>query len=97
MKDVILQIWEYSSIKHGQSQDGCSLHIDFGERDKYISGITNKMPNYLPDSYDRPVGEPARVFITPEVYNILTEEKTIRLLQSELNNLFNLQDIILKN
>jgi hypothetical protein len=96
MNIAVLQIWEESDIKNGVNQDGCSIHLNIEERNNYINKHYVNNTKDMPSVYERIVGIPSSVFITDQLYNILTNEKSIRLMQNELNNLFNLQDIILK-
>jgi hypothetical protein len=95
MNIAILQIWEESDIDNGIIQDGCSIHTDIEERNKYVNKQHLDYSD-IPNIYERAVGEPSSIFVTDQIYNVLLNEKSIRLMQNELNNLFNLQDIILK-
>lgn len=98
MNSVTLQIWEESDINDGIRQDGCSLHLDDETRKRYIEDyrIINSSKE-LPSNYERPVGSPSDVFITEDLYLILSQKGSIRLMQNELNNLFSMDDIILKD
>jgi hypothetical protein len=83
MKLVLIQLWENFENNLHQS-DGCSLHLDLIERNRF---------ERLSD-LEHPVGFPSEVSIQDSIYNILKKEKSIRLTEIEMNNLLGLKDII---
>ena len=85
METVLIQLWEISNTDNSIISDGCSLHIDYQNRDSYI-----KLNN---NSLERPVGLPSDVNINDVLYKILKSEKYIRLSETEMNNLLGLKDI----
>jgi hypothetical protein len=94
MKKVILQIWE-ESIGDKCRQDGCSLHIDSISRNQFVEFIyKNRKSDNIPDCYERIVGSPVEVFVTDSLFNILSKDKSIRLMTYEMNNLLMMEDII---
>lgn len=96
MNKVILQRWEESERNWGSRPDGCSLHLDNINREKYIDIIYRDRKNDIPDTYERIVGSPIDVFIDEPLFEILEKEKNIRLQENELNNLINLEELIIK-
>ena len=96
MKEVFLQYWEESERGWGVRPDGCSIHLDQNSLNKYIDNIySGRDGDNVPHEYERVVGEPIKVEINDELYNLLLEKKNIRLLQHSLNNMIKLGDIIL--
>lgn len=96
MNDVVLQIWEESDIEQGITQDGCSLHIDMNNRNKYIEEYYSSIiSDKTPEKYERAVGRPVEVFVTEKLLNIVKSEGSVRLMQNELSNLIDLYDIII--
>ena len=91
---IILQLWEESIKGKGSRPDGCSIHIDLEARLDYINtGYELRQSNVIPDEYEVTVGAPIEVYVTDNIYNILKEAKSIRLLQTELRNLVNLKEM----
>ena len=91
---IILQLWEESIKTKGSRPDGCSIHIDLDARLHYINTEYElRQSNVIPDEYEVAVGTPIEVHVTDNIYNILKEEKSIRLLQTELRNLVDLKEI----
>jgi hypothetical protein len=97
MNKVILQLWEESDSKIGQTSDGCSLHIDMSYCKYYINSVYGGRTDNIPDTYDRILGEPIEVNVNDVLFAILIKDKTIRLHQHEMNNLINLNEIELEN
>jgi hypothetical protein len=94
MKSVILQIWE-ESVGGRVIPDGCSLHVDNFNRNKFINSIyNNRVFMDIPHSYERIVGSPTRVFVNNKLFNLLMSQKNIRLMSHEMNNLLMRGDII---
>jgi len=91
---IILQLWEESIKGKGSRPDGCSIHIDLEARLDYINREYElRQSNVIPDEYEVAVGAPIEVNVTDNIYNILKEAKSIRLLQTELRNLVELKEI----
>jgi hypothetical protein len=91
---IILQLWEESIKGKGSRPDGCSIHIDLEARLDYINREYElRQSNVIPDEYEVAVGAPIEVHVTDNIYNILKEVKSIRLLQTELRNLVDLKEI----
>jgi hypothetical protein len=91
---IILQLWEESIKGKTSRPDGCSIHIDLDARLDYINTEYElRQSNVIPDEYEMAVGEPIEVHVTDNIYNLLKEAKSIRLLQTELRNLINLKEI----
>ena len=91
---IILQLWEESIKGKGSRPDGCSIHIDLEARLDYINReYESRQSNVIPDEYEVAVGAPIEVNVTDNIYNILKEAKSIRLLQTELRNLVELKEI----
>jgi hypothetical protein len=94
MNKVILQLWEESNTKEGFLSDGCSLHIDLEERNKYISSIYNDRDDNIPNQYDRTVGGEVVVFVDDKIYNLIENEKSIKLNEASFQNLLKFEEII---
>lgn len=91
---IILQLWEESIKGKGSRPDGCSIHIDLDARLDYINREYElRQSNVIPDEYEVAVGAPIEVNVTDNIYNIIKEAKSIRLLQTELRNLVELKEI----
>jgi len=95
MNKVVLQLWEESNTKVGFLCDGCSLHIDLEERNKYISSIYSERDgNNVPNQYDRIVGEDVDVFVDDKIYNLIVLEKSVKLNEAAFQNLLKFEEII---
>jgi hypothetical protein len=91
---IILQLWEESIKGKGSRPDGCSIHIDLEARLDYINREYElRQSNVIPDEYEVAVGVPIEVLVTDNIYNVIKEAKSIRLLQTELRNLVELKEI----
>ena len=91
---IILQLWEESIKGKGSRPDGCSIHIDLDARLDYLNTEYElRQSNVIPDEYEVAVGVPIEVHVTDNIYNLLKESKSIRLLQTELRNLVDLKEI----
>ena len=92
---IILQLWEESINRKGSRPDGCSIHIDLNSRLDYINTEYElRKSNVIPDEYEIAIGDPIEVIVTDNIYNVLKEVKSVRLLQNELRNLIDLKEII---
>jgi hypothetical protein len=83
MNVALIQLWE--SFESGNHQsDGCSLHIDKLNRNGFIESY---------EETENPVGLPSEVSVSDAIFDILENEKNIRLSEIEMNNLIGLNDI----
>lgn len=98
MNKVILQLWEESERGFGTRPDGCSIHTDSDNRNKYIKSIydSRKVKTKIPETYERIIGSELEAFIDDDLFKILNEEKSLRLIEPELNNLIKFEEIIIK-
>jgi hypothetical protein len=98
MNKVLIQIWEESIREVGTRPDGCSLHIDNQERDRYISSVYEKRTDSkVPDEYDRVVGYPIDALIEDVLFKKLKSEKTIRIEEHSLRNLIGMEEIVVRD
>lgn len=93
MNKVLLQLWEESSTDNSFLSDGCSLHIDLTQRNNYISTIYGDRSQNI-GGYDRIVGDFLEVFVTDKLYEMIKEQKTVKLPESSFQNLLTFEDII---
>jgi len=98
MNKVIMQLWEESERGWGVRPDGCSLHIDAIERDKYVASIYKKREQDLivPNEYDKIVGNGIDIFVDDVLYLQIRDKNSIKIIESDLNNLINMEQIIIK-
>jgi hypothetical protein len=95
MNKVILQLWEESNTKEGFLSDGCSLHLNVKERDIYVSSIYNSRDNsIIPNEYDRIIGEWIEVFVEDKIFNMIIEEKSVKINEASFQNLLKFEEII---
>jgi hypothetical protein len=95
MNKVILQIWEESERGWGTRPDGCSMHIDQKERDRYIQAIYDgrKSDTTIPNEYERIVGAGVDAFIEDSLFLLVQKDRSIRLTQYQMNNLMGMEEI----
>ena len=96
MNKVSLQIWEESERGFGSRPDGCSIHINSETRVEYINYIYGSRGDLVPNIYDRIIGPELEGFIDDELFKKLNEEKSLRLIEPELNNLIKFDELIIK-
>ena len=96
MNKVVLQLWEESEKGFGTRPDGCSIHIDLNNRNNYIKSIYDSRGDMVPNTYDKIIGSELEAFIDDELFKKLNEEKSIRLIEPELNNLIKFEELIIK-
>jgi hypothetical protein len=96
MNKVVLQLWEESEKGFGTRPDGCSIHIDLYNRNNYIRYIYGSRGDIVPETYDKIIGSELEAFIDDELFKKLNVEKSIRLIEPELNNLIKFEEIIIK-
>jgi hypothetical protein len=94
MKKAILQLWEETERDGVIQPDGCSLHFDKIALTQFTSDIySNRTEDVVPEVYERVIGEPIEVSVTESIYNIISEMKSVRIQQYEMNNLLGLKEI----
>lgn len=96
MNKIIMQLWEESERGFGTRPDGCSLHSDVAERDKFIRMIYEGRGSEVPDVYDRVVGDGMVAFVDDKLFNVIKRDGSVKIFQSDLNNLLKLEEIIVK-
>lgn len=97
MNRVIFQFWENSIDGFDVISDGCSLHVDLDERNRWIeNAYSGRDFNNIPDEYDRIVGGVLVAFIEDDLFKKVQNFKTVRLSQNQLNNLISMDEMILK-
>lgn len=85
MEKIIVQLWE--TLNEGViNSDGCSLHIDVDNRNKYLKENKNNI--------ERPVGLYSEIDVNLTIYGLISEKRSVRLSEVEFNNLIGLKDII---
>ncbi len=98
MNKVIMQLWEESERGWGVRPDGCSLHVDTIERNNYVDNIYKKREQDLtiPSEYDKIVGIGVDIFVDDDIFKKIISERSIKIIESDLNNLINMGQIIIK-
>lgn len=97
MNKVILQFWEESIRGKSPIQDGCSIHLDSQERIKYINSIyESRKLDSIPDEYERIIGGEVEAYIEDGLFNLLKNDKSLRIYQHQYSNLFNMNELIIK-
>ena len=95
MNKIILQLWEESNMKEGFLSDGCTLHIDSIEKNKYISEIyKGRDSSNVPSEYDRIVGDEVIAFVPDKIYDSVKKEGTLKLSEPAFQNLLKFDEII---
>lgn len=98
MNKVVLQFWEYSIRDSGVVSNGCSLHLDEGEKNIFIDKIyKDRSSDNVPPEYDRIVGKSIDVFVSDVMVSRVKLNKSIRVYEHELNNLLSMAEIIIKD
>jgi hypothetical protein len=97
MNRVYLQLWVHSERGLGFLTDGCSLHIDLVERDKFISDVYLERDELVPEQYDRCFGDSFEVYVDDMLFESVRSQSNVRLDESSLRNLLVMEDIIIKN
>jgi hypothetical protein len=62
----------------------------------FLKNIYKSRGDEVPNEYDRTVGSYIECFISDNLYDSLLESGTIRLFESEKNNLISMEEIIFK-
>jgi hypothetical protein len=92
MNKCLLQRWEFfNGVEY--LINGCSLHIDSKSHNSYVKSIYNRSQM---SEYDVVLGDPIICFVSDSIFMNLLESKNLVLLENEFNNLYNLEDIIIK-
>ncbi len=72
---VVRQDWLESESGWGTRPDGCSLHKTIEDCGQYIDEYWKKMPDEVPDEYERPSEEPYEMAVPGEVYASLAASR----------------------
>jgi hypothetical protein len=96
MNKCVFQLWEESERGWGVRPDGCSIHLDDNELNTFLQNTYKSRGDEIPNEYDRIVGSRIECFISDNLYDNLLESGTIRLFESEKNNLISMEEIIFK-
>lgn len=97
MYKVILQLWEESNNNNDFLSNGCTLHLDIKDRNNYVDSIYEcRKYSTIPDKYDRIIGNGIQVFISENLYDLLSKKKFIKLTESSYQNLKNFSEILIK-
>jgi hypothetical protein len=97
MNKCILQFWEESERGWGVRPDGCSLHLNESECEKYVNNVYKDRNDDVPHEYDRIVGHPIYCFVSDNLYTKLVKNGYLRLMENEKNNLVKMEEIIFKS
>jgi hypothetical protein len=98
MNKVTLQFWEESERGWGVRPCGCSLHLGKSERDNYVKSIYEcRDSDFVPNEYDRIIGEPIDAFISDVMFSRVKLKTSIRIYEHELNNLMSMAEIIVRD
>jgi hypothetical protein len=95
MNKCVFQLWEESIRDFGIIPNGCSLHVDQNEHKNFLKSFYDKRDINVPDEYDRVFGNEVICFISDSLYNRLLKENSLRLLETEKNNLILMEEIII--
>lgn len=94
MNKVILQLWEETTNGKILS-DGCSIHLSLLDHENFINKIYENRNMYeIPECYDRIVGDYEYVYISDDIYNLLLEEKSLKISEPSLQNMILYQDLV---
>jgi hypothetical protein len=98
MNKVVFQFWENSIEDVDVIPDGCSIHIDEIEYDRWVKSIYfSRDQNNVPEEYDRVIGGKLIAFVEDNLFKKVENFKTIRLSQNQLNNLLSMEEIVIKD
>ena len=98
MNRIVFQLWEESERGRGCRPDGCSIHIDSAERDRYVESIySSRRGAAVPDEYERIVGDPVDALVEDAMFALLKEEKTIRIEEHSFRNLLGMDEIVVRD
>ena len=74
-KPVVYQAWWESERGWGERPNGYSLHLSVEDCEQFIKEYWDSMPNYVPDEYSRPYGDPKVRMVIERIYLQLIELK----------------------
>ncbi len=74
-KTVVCQDWLESERGWGTRPDGCSLHLNKLDLEKFVKAYWARMPDETPDEYSRPCGQAYLVDVSDEIYSKILESK----------------------
>jgi len=98
MKEVVYVSWEESERGWGTRPDGCTLHLTKEDYVNYVKDYNSRLPNYVPDEYERPAGIPIRAYTKNSLFEKIREsENGLRLYGNSENKLRNIGDLVLGN
>jgi hypothetical protein len=87
MNTVLLETWTESERGWGQRSDGCSLHKNKDDYQKYVEKYWEGMPSETPDEYSRPDKNLREVVVSDELFEqVSSSDNGIRLWQSEFRS-----------
>jgi hypothetical protein len=94
MNHIIFQHWELSKDEKSVTPDGASIHLDINSYHNFISEIyQNRQNNDIPGEYDRIVGDKLYATVDDELFDLLIDQKNLRLTNYQLNNLLKLKQL----
>ena len=98
MNRCYFQRWEESERVWGVRPDGCSLHLSENFHKMYLNEIyTIRQGEMLvPDEYDRISGPLIECFISDNLFELVKERNSLRLMEYEMNNLIKIEEIFFK-
>ena len=98
MNTILLQFWEESEKGWGVRPDGASLHIDKFSYQDYVNKIySSRDPKNVPHEYERTIGEVVEAKVDKDLYDLVLNDKSVRLAQFQLNNLIKLENLKLND
>lgn len=98
MNKIVFQLWEESERGRSCRPDGCSIHIDSAERDRYVESIySSRRGDSVPDEYERILGYPVDALVEDALFALLKEEKTIRIEEHSFRNLLGMDEIVVRD
>lgn len=92
---LYMQYWVESERGWGIRPDGSSIHFSLENLKDYINDIYCNRDDEVPNIYERTCGDPIEIEVNETIYNLVSENKNLRLTQYQLNNLIKLEDILL--
>ena len=72
---ITVQKWEESERGWGTRPDGFSLHLNQADRESFIKGYWDSMPDSVRDEYSRPDGTPYTAEVDLETFINISESK----------------------
>jgi hypothetical protein len=98
MNRCYFQRWEESERGWGIRPDGCSLHINEEVHKNYLNEIyiIRQSESLVPYEYDRISGPLIECFISDNLFELVKEKNSLRLMEYEMNNLLKVEEIFFK-